>query len=287
MTAGPQTGGPQTGLTVETAGALVDAAASACAAEPDARLDMARLALALSVLGRPEQDVSAQLSHLEEIAGKAAGLAGRDPSQVLPSLMADEFGYAGDTDSYEDMVNADLAAVIDRRRGLPVALGILYCHAARAAGWDSAGLSFPAHFLIRVDGPGGRHILDPFHGGRAMDAGTMRSLLRHMGAGEDLSVEHHRDVPDRLVLLRLQNNIKLRRLQSNDIEGGLAVLSRMRRLAPDLASLVMEEAAILAEGGAILGATKSVKGFLAAGHGAIEDRTEMERFLASIQTRLN
>ncbi|SDF73802.1 transglutaminase-like domain-containing protein [Thalassobaculum litoreum] len=281
------TADPQAGLTVETAGALLDEAAAACAADPNARLDMARLGLALSVLAHPEPEVRPQLSHLEEIAGKAASLAGRDPSQVLPSLMADELGYAGDTDSYEDMINADLAAVIDRRRGLPVALGILYCHAARAAGWDAAGLSFPAHFLIRVDGPGGRHILDPFHGGRAMDAGTMRSLLRHMGAGEDLTAEHHRDVADRLVLLRLQNNIKLRRLQSNDIEGGLAVLARMRRLAPDVAALVMEEAAILAEGGAILGAAKAVKSYLAAGYGAIEDRTEMERFLASIQTRLN
>lgn len=277
----------QTALTVETAGALLDDAAAACRTDPGARLDMARLALALSVLARPERDVSAGLAHLDEIATRAAGLAGSNPSETLPSLLAEEFGYAGDTDSYEDMINADLAAVIDRRRGLPVALGILYCHAARAAGWDAAGLSFPAHFLIRVDGPGGRHILDPFHGGRAMDAGTMRSLLRHMGAGEDLSAEHHQEVPDRLVLLRLQNNIKLRRLQSNDIEGGLAVLGRMRRLAPDMASLVMEEAAILAEGGAILGAAKAVKGYLAAGYGAIEDRTEMERFLASIQTRLN
>lgn len=278
---------PQTDLTVEAAGTLLDEAAATCAADPDARLDMARLALALSVLARPDQDISAQLAHLDEITGKAAHQAKGAPSDVLPALMADAFGYAGDTDSYEDMVNADLAAVIDRRRGLPVALGILYCHAARAAGWDAAGLSFPAHFLIRVDGPGGRQILDPFHGGREMNAGTMRSLLRHMGAGDDLASEHHQDVPDRLVLLRLQNNIKLRRLQSNDIEGGLAVLAHMRRLAPDLASLVMEEAAILAEGGAILGAAKSVKGYLAAGYGGIEDRTEMERFLASIQTRLN
>lgn len=278
---------PHTGLTVEAAGALLDGAAAACTADPSARLDMARLALALSVLTRPERDVTDQLAHLEEIADKAADQIKGDPSEVLSALMAEGFGYAGDTDSYEDMVNADLAAVIERRRGLPVALGILYCHAARAAGWDAAGLSFPAHFLIRVDGPRGRHILDPFHGGRSMDAGTMRSLLRHMGAGEDLSADHHQDVPDRMVLLRLQNNIKLRRLQSNDIEGGLAVLSRMRRLAPDLAALVMEEASILAEGGAILGAAKSVKTYLAAGYGGIEDRTEMERFLASIQTRLN
>lgn len=274
-------------MDVEAAGALLDAAAAACTEDHGARLDMARLALAFSVLARPDADVAGQLSHLDEIAGRLADSTGRRPSEILPEVMARDLGYGGDTDTYDDLVNADLAAVIDRRRGLPVALGILYCHAARAAGWDAAGLSFPAHFLIRVDGPGGRHIIDPFRGGQSLDAGGMRALLRQMGAGDDLTAEHHQDVPDRHVLLRLQNNIKLRSLQRNDIEAGLAVLARMRRLAPDIAGLVMEEASILAEGGAILGAAKTVNRYLDAGYGSIEDRTEMERFLAALQTRLN
>lgn len=274
-------------MTPKDAGDLLDAAAATCAKDHHARLDLARLAIAFSVLANPEADVSPQLSHLDEIAGRCKDSTGQRPSDVLPDVMAGEFGYAGDSETYDDMVNADLAAVIDRRRGLPVALGILYCHAARAAGWDAAGLSFPAHFLIRVDGPGGRHIIDPFREGQSLDAGGMRTLLRNMGAGDDLKGEHHQDVPDRHVLLRLQNNIKLRRLRVNDIDAGLAVLQRMRRLAPDIAGLVMEEAAILAEGGAILGAAKTVRGYLESGFGAIEDRAEMERFLASIETRLN
>lgn len=275
------------GMDRETAEALLDAAAGACAADPEARLDMARLALAFSVLEQPTADIGGALTHLDALTARLAGSAGGQPPEVLQEVMAGEFGYAGDAETYDDMVNADLAAVIDRRRGLPVALGILYCHAARAAGWDAGGLSFPAHFLIRVDGPGGRHVIDPFNRGQALDAGGMRVLLRQMGAGDDLKGEHHQVVPDRHVLLRLQNNIKLRRLRINDIDGGLAVLQRMRRLAPDLAELAMEEAAILAEGGAIVGAAKTVRGYLESGFGAIEERSEMERFLASIETRLN
>ncbi|MCR9071008.1 MAG: transglutaminase-like domain-containing protein [Alphaproteobacteria bacterium] len=274
-------------MTADTAGALLDSAAATCSADPLAQLDMASLALAFSVLERPETDTDGALAHLKALSHRLSGSASAQPSEVLREVMAVEFGYAGDADTYDDMVNADLAAVIERRRGLPVALGILYCHAARAAGWDAGGLSFPAHFLIRVDGPGGRHIIDPFNRGEAIDAGGMRALLRQMGAGDELKGEHHQLVPDRHVLLRLQNNIKLRRLRINDIEGGLAVLGRMRRLAPDLAGLAMEEAAILAEGGAILGAAKAVRGFLESGFGRIDERSEMERFLASIETRLN
>lgn len=278
---------PEALLSPEAAGALLDRAAAACAADPQAHLDIARTALAFAVLARPEAGTGGALAHLDAIATRLAENAGSPPPDVLQAVMAVEFGYAGDAETYDDMINADLAAVIERRRGLPVALGILYCHAARAAGWDAAGLSFPAHFLIRVDGPGGRHVIDPFNRGEALDAGGMRLLLRQMGAGDDLKAEHHQVVPDRHVLLRLQNNIKLRRLRINDIDGGLAVLQRMRRLAPDLAGLAMEEAAILAEGGAIVGAAKTVRGYLDGGFGGIEERTEMERFLASIETRLN
>ena len=51
---------------------------------------------------------------------------------------------------YDDPHNADLMAVIDRRRGLPVALGILYhpCRARRRAG--GRGLNTPGHFLLRI-----------------------------------------------------------------------------------------------------------------------------------------
>ena len=61
-----------------------------------------------------------------------------DAAKLLAGLLAGRFGYDGDRLSYDDPQNADLMAVIDRRRGLPVALGILYLHAARAGGLEAA-----------------------------------------------------------------------------------------------------------------------------------------------------
>ena len=62
--------------------------------------------------------------------------------------MVGRYGYDGDRLSYDDPRNADLMAVIDRRRGLPVALGILYIHAARAAGFEARGLEFARPFSV-------------------------------------------------------------------------------------------------------------------------------------------
>ena len=127
--------------------------------------------------------------------------------------------------------------VIDRRKGLPVALGILYIHAGRAQGWDVAGLGFPGHFLIRLERDGERLILDPFNEGRVCAAAELRDLLKSTAGSEaELDPSHYATVSDREILLRLQNNIKLRRLQAGDMEGALACTEDMLRIAPDEAT---------------------------------------------------
>jgi regulator of sirC expression with transglutaminase-like and TPR domain len=222
------------GAAPDVARILADAAA---AGEQD--LALADTALALSAAARPALDLAPYRAHLSEIATSVAAEAQGRPDTLaarvaaLREALVERLGYRGDRDSYEDLRNADLAGVIDRRRGLPVALAILWIHAARAQGWFAAGLAFPSHFLIRVDGPDGRAIVDPFNGGAALDTKALRGLLKRFeGPNAELQNHHYALVPDRTVLLRLQNNIKLRLLKAEDFRGALATLERMLMLAP-------------------------------------------------------
>src|SRR5258705_370668 len=131
--------------------------------------------------------------------------------------------------------------VVDRRKGLPVALGILYLHAARAQGWESVGLAFPGHFLVRLGDGAERLILDPFHGGQICEAAMLRELLKAMAGQEiELMPEHYAPAADRDVLLRLQNNLKSRLLQAGQYERALRIVETMVMLAPDLAELWRE-----------------------------------------------
>src|SRR5262249_2621504 len=127
------------------------------------------------------------------------------------------------------------------RKGLPVALGVLYIHAARAQGWEAFGLNFPGHFLVRVSEGAERAIVDPFHNGTVCDAAALRDLLKAT-AGQDvgLSPDHYAPVADRDVLLRLQNNLKSRLLQAADHARALRVVETMLMLAPDLPELWRE-----------------------------------------------
>lgn len=240
----------------------------ALAAAQSPVLPIGEAALALASFERPRVALARYRQHLDAIArdvGKHAepGVDLIARARALNEIILLKHGYSGDELTYDDVQNANLMRVVDRRKGLPVALGILYLHAARAQGWDSVGLAFPGHFLIRLsDGPE-RLILDPFHGGRICDAARLRELLKAM-AGQDveLSPLHYAPVSDRDVLLRLQNNIKSRLLQAGRAEQGLRVVQTMLLLAPELPGLWHEAGMLNARQGNMRAAVEALQEFI-------------------------
>ncbi len=218
----------------------------------DDDLDVAAVALALAALDYPERAIAPYAAHLAEI-GDAAGAQCANPALIdarahaLAEVISRQLAYSGDQETYNNMDNANLMQVIDRRKGLPVALGLLYIIAARAQGWACAGLNFPGHFLIRLELGGGRRILDPFNGGAVLEIPQLRSLLKGMaGEGAELRPEYYQPVSNRDVLLRLLNNIKGRALQSSDFERSAEILHRMRLIAPAAAHLSYEHGMVFA-----------------------------------------
>src|SRR5271156_6299734 len=130
-------------------------------------LPIAEAALALASFERPRVGPARYREHLQLLArdvGRHPGAAGdvAERARALNEIVLLKYGYSGDALTYDDLQNANLMRVVDRRKGLPVALGILYIHAARAQGWDMAGLAFPGHFLVRLPAPDGRALPPPF-----------------------------------------------------------------------------------------------------------------------------
>jgi regulator of sirC expression with transglutaminase-like and TPR domain len=255
-------------------------------------LPIAEAALALASFDRPRVGLGRYSRHLTALAtdvarraGTATDLAAR--ANALNEILLLKHGYSGDELTYDDLQNANLMRVIDRRKGLPVALGILYLDAARAQGWDAVGLGFPGHFLIRLAESGERLILDPFHGGRTLDAVALRELLKAIAGQEvELSPDHYAPVADREVLLRLQNNLKSRLVQAQRHEEAVRVIETMRMLAPDLAELAREAGIIHAQLGNMRAAVRSIEEFISrAPEGAA--RHEAAVVLQQLKAKLN
>jgi regulator of sirC expression with transglutaminase-like and TPR domain len=208
---------------------------------PDVEIDIADAALQLARVDAPHADWQSARAHLSELARDAVTLPGEtlaERAESLINLLTTRHGYSGDMDRYDDLANANLIRVIERRRGLPVALGIIWLHTARAAGWAAHGVDFPAHFLVALKGKSTQAVLDVFHGGQPMDAPELRELLKRIeGENAELRPGLLRPMGSRAVLLRLQNNIASRRLQGGDLQGALACVEDMLRIAPDQAEL--------------------------------------------------
>jgi len=218
---------------------------------PDDELDIAAIALQFARIDAPDADWRAAATQLTNIARRAVELAAADRAAdqgdperrrlVLAQLLHEEFGLLGDTETYEDMANANLIRVLERRRGLPVALGVVWLHAAGAAGWGAHGVNAPGHFLLALEHGRGQLILDVFDGGTHLQLQDVRRLL-NLSQGDHAELRPGTLAPmtKRDVLLRLQNNIKLRRLQAKDLEGALACTRDMLRLSPSHAGLWRE-----------------------------------------------
>lgn len=218
---------------------------------PEAEIDLAAAALQLARVDEPEADWRAAARLLTEIAVAAVARAAAAPQadagdpearrKVLAALLHGQFGFGGNAQNYDDPANANLVRVLETRRGLPVALGLIWLHAAEAAGWEAHGVDFPGHFLLTLAGPHGPVIVDVFHDGRRLEAPDLRALVKRMeGERAELRPGMLAPLGKRGVLLRLQNNIKLRRLQKHDLEGALACVDDMRRVAPGNALLWRE-----------------------------------------------
>src|SRR6266446_7212643 len=176
------------------------------AAQASPILPIGEAALALASFERPRVALGRYRQHLATIArdvGRHAGARGdlAGWAQALNEIILLKYGYSGDELTYDDLQNANLMRVVDRRKGLPVVLGILYIHAGRAQGWDIVGLTFPGHFLVRLSDGAERLILDPFHGGQVCGAAELRGLLKATaGQDSELLPEYYTPVADRDVL---------------------------------------------------------------------------------------
>jgi regulator of sirC expression with transglutaminase-like and TPR domain len=261
-------------------------------ASDDRTLPIAEAALALASFERPQAGPARYREHLEVLAqdvgrhpGAVGGVAER--ARALNEIILLKYGYSGDALTYDDLQNANLMRVVDRRKGLPVALGILYMHAGRAQGWETVGLAFPGHFLVRLSNGPERLILDPFHGGRICTAAELRELLKATAGSEsELRTEHYAPVSDRDVLLRLQNNLKARLIQAERYERAVVVAETMLMLAPDLAELWREAGLLHARLGNMRSAAAALEQFVLRAPDAMA-RRQASALLRQLRSKLN
>ena len=123
------------------------------AASADATLDL--LALALAAAFRPVDRLEA-LATLDALGEEVAGVLEGSPrtpqaeALVLSHVLGTLHRFTGDTKQYDRPENSMLDRVLERRRGLPILLSVVYIEAAGGPTCHSPASGCPATTLSRT-----------------------------------------------------------------------------------------------------------------------------------------
>lgn len=188
------------------------------AADPAARLDA--LALALAAEFR-EVDEAAALARLDALAAEvavAAATAGNE-LDALGEVLGARHGFTGAREEYDHPDNSMLDLVLERGRGLPIVLSVVYVETARRARIALDGVGLPGHYVVGQfhAGSGAPVLLDPFAGGVRITAAAVTEepgAVRPWGAHE--------------TALRMLNNLAGSYTRRNDL--GRAIRAAELRL---------------------------------------------------------
>lgn len=192
----------------------------------DADADLDELAFALSSVLQPALDVIGALAMLDELAGDC-------PTPTRDGVIDHLFGsgmFRGDERTYHSWENSCLDRVLVRRRGMPITLSIVAIEVARRVGVRLAGIGLPAHFVVG-DRDDPDWFADPFRGRSGMDADDCRALVAELGVA-NWSPAFLQPVPDRLVIARVLNNLRVACAKRND-RIRLALVMQARQLFPE------------------------------------------------------
>lgn len=189
--------------------------------------DLAEAALLVCVEIEPDLRVDDELRRLEAFAEtlRSRGVPEADPADTARALadhLAGDLGFTGDREVYYTPRNALLTRVLDRRRGLPITLSIIYVAVARRLGVPAFGIGLPGHFVAGIGPEAAPVVLDPFHDGEVLTEETMaRRVEAATGGRARFDPAMLTPAPPAAVIRRLLNNLTRDFAGEGDFEGAL------------------------------------------------------------------
>src|SRR5438309_2970808 len=130
-------------------------------------IPLAEAALLIAAEEYPDLDVGVYLARIDALADEVREEVdnaedARTAGTALTAFLYEREAFRGNPDDYYDPRNSFLNEVLDRRRGIPITLSILYIEVAARLGLAVRGIGLPGHFLVKLADAG--TYVDPFTG---------------------------------------------------------------------------------------------------------------------------
>ena len=184
---------------------------------PDEEINLAEAAMLIASEEYRDLDIAAYLARLDDMAATLKrrlrpDISPADTIIALNRFLFDEQGFSGNAADYYDPRNSFLNEVLDRKRGIPISLALVYIEIGRRIGLPVQGVSFPAHFLVKCQLREGTVVLDPYAKGVSLSLDDLRRSIKALRNG----VEPPRSVvagmlgaaSNKEILVRMLRNLK-------------------------------------------------------------------------------
>ncbi|RMG36609.1 MAG: hypothetical protein D6725_10325 [Planctomycetota bacterium] len=201
-------------------------------------VDLVRVALEIARDVDPQLDFAPVLGWIAERGEElrrvvATAWSDEEVLRELARLLGGVHGLRGELSCYEVPEGSYLPHVIRRRRGLPIALSIVYIGVGRHVGLELQGAASPGRFLIRCETVSGVRFLDPYDGGRMYDEWGATGLLQRLtGIDAELLKQTLQPATPRAIVIRMLNNLKLIYVRRGEWLKALRVQQRLTALKP-------------------------------------------------------
>jgi regulator of sirC expression with transglutaminase-like and TPR domain len=184
--------------------------------------DPAEAALLCGVEADPDLDVDLALLRIDALADavRTRSQPSGDPedqARLLAEELGGRQGFVGDAATYHDPDNGLLHRVLERKRGLPISLAIVYVAVARRLGIRAYAITLPGHVVAAVANADRPVVLDPFHGGVRLDEAALAERVTTATGGR---------LDFRRAMLRPASTVELVRRLLNNLTRDLASADR-------------------------------------------------------------
>ncbi len=205
----------------------------------DEELDLSRAALIIASAHYPSFVMDAyvkQLAQMERALRPRLRSANTPEQQVamINAHLFDELGFKGDTEDYFDPRNSFLNEVLDRKRGIPITLSLIYLDVAQRLFLPIFPVGMPYHFFMRYETPQQQFYIDPFYGGAILTEAECFERISEI-AGETILYDpaYVQVTPKRIFLYRLLNNLKRYYLENDKRPQAEKVLKQLLIILPE------------------------------------------------------
>jgi len=267
------------------------------AAQPEDEID---LGIGTTLLARdvyPDLDIQRTLARFDELARplrdvRVNGVALDDASlsvqaEHLQNHLHVACGFHGNESDYYDPRNSLISDVLERKLGIPITLSVVYCEVAKRLGVRARGVSFPGHFLVRLDSdsdgePQEPVLVDPFFGCRILGPKELAELHAKVMGDAPIAPESLAPAPSRAILQRILVNLRAVYLARGDIARAMLTIDRILCLTPNAAEPLRERGLLSARLGAREQALADLERFLELAPQA-EDAAQIRERLAELK----